>query len=99
MGKDLDLNGGVGADIADLFLAQFPAEDHPLETPGSQKLHTGQGVDGHLGGAVQGDMGGDLLAKLHHTQILDDEGIHTGQGSLADQFRSFPAFPVRHQSI
>ena len=64
----LDLNGGVGGDIADLLPAQLTAQHHTAPTHSGAKLHAGQIVDGHLGGSVDGNVGSDLLTQLHHTQ-------------------------------
>ena len=99
MDKDLDFNGGIGADIADLLPAQLPAEHHPLQAHGGAKLDTGQGVNGHLGGAVNRNLGGNLAAKLHHPQILDDKGIDIVLGGMADQLRHLLHLPVCHQGV
>ena len=79
--------------------ASTPAEDDTLHTHGGAHLDAGQGVDGHLGGTVDGDMGGNLAAQLHHAQILDDESIHTAQSGMADQLGQFIHFPVRNQGV
>ena len=97
--EDLDLNGRMLADIANLLPAQFPAEHHPAQTPGRAQQHAGQGVNGHLGGAVQRNGRGDPAAKLHHAQILDDKGIHAAFGCGFDQFDALRDFLIRHQRI
>ena len=56
-------------------------------------------MDRHLGAAVDGDVGGDLAAQLHHAQILDDEGVHIVLGGVADQLGKLGHFPVRDQGI
>ena len=99
VGKDLDLDGGIFADVADLLPAQLPAQHHTGASGGGAEQHTGQAVDGHLGGTVDGHPGGDLPAQLHHAQILDDEGIHTGGGRLADQVAAIIHLPVGNQGI
>ena len=99
MGKNLNFNGGVGADVADLLPAQFPAQHHPAHAPGGAEHHPGQGVDRHLGGAVEGHMGGDLTAQLHHAQILDDEGIHAAAGGVADGLTQLGDLLVGDQGI
>ena len=97
--EDLDLDGGIGADVLDLLPVQLPAQDHPAHAHGGTQLDTCQIVNGHLGGAVEGHMGGDLAAQLHNAQVLDDEGIHTGGGRMADQITEFFGFPVGNQGI
>ena len=66
MTEDFDLNGGIGADIADLLPAQFPAQDNTGETPGSTQPHTGKGVNGHLGRTVNGHRRRDFTAQTDH---------------------------------
>ena len=56
-------------------------------------------MDGHLGGAVDADPGGDLTAQLGHPQILDDEGIDAHPGGLGDEVGYFLIFPVGDQGI
>ena len=56
-------------------------------------------MDGHLGGAVDGNLGSDLFAKLDDAQILDDEGVHARTGGLADQLRSSIHLPVGDQGV
>ena len=64
VGKDLDLDGGIFADKADLLPAQLPAEHHPGAAHARAQEHAGQTMDGHLGGAVDGDVGGDLPSVI-----------------------------------
>ena len=59
----------------------------------------GQIVNGHLGGAVDGNMGRDLLTQAHHVQILHDKCVHAGHCRVADQFCQFLTFSVRHQRV
>ena len=44
-------------------------------------------------------MGGDLAAKLHHSQILNDKGIDIVLGSMADGLCHVAHFPIRNQGI
>ena len=97
--EDLDLDGRMGADIADLLPVQLPAQDHPLDAHGGAHLDTCQIVDRHLGGAVDRHMGGDLAAQLHHPPVLDDEGIHPGGGRRPDQVAQLLHLLVRNQGI
>ena len=99
MAEDLDLDGGMGADVADLLPVQLPAEDHPLDAHGGAHLDPCQIVDRHLGRAVDRHMGGDLAAQLHHAPVLDDEGIHPGAGRRPDQVAQLLHLFVRNQGI
>ena len=99
MGKDFDFDGGMGTDVADLLPAQFTAQDHPLQAHGSAQLHAGQTVNSHLGRAVDGDVRSDLAAQLHHTQVLDNEGVHAAGSRMADHFRHLGDFLVGDQGI
>ena len=56
-------------------------------------------MDSHLGGAVDGDVGGDLTAQLHHAQILNDKGVDVILGGVADGLRRFLHFPVGNQGV
>ena len=97
--EDFNLDGGVRADVADFLPAQLPAENHPLQAHGGAQLHPRQGVDGHLSGAMDGNMGGNLAAQLHHAQILHDKSVDVILGGVADQLRGLLHFPVGHQGV
>ena len=47
----------------DLIPVQLPGEHHTAQAHGRRLTHAFQVVDGHLGGGVQGNEGGDLAAK------------------------------------
>ena len=74
--KGLDLNGGVGADIFDLVPAQLPGQHRPGHAQVGALLHPVQGVNGHLGGAVEMQVGGHLAQHPGHAQILNDDRVH-----------------------
>ena len=99
MAEDLNLYGGILADVADLLPAQLPAEHHPLHAHGGAQLHAGQGVDGHLRGAVHRHLRRDLAAQLRHPQILHDIGIHSRFGGFADQLGHGFELPVGDQGV
>ena len=99
MDEHLNFNGGIGTDVLNFLPAQLPAEDHPLQSHGGAKLHPGQGMDGHLGGTVDGDMGRDLAAQLYHAQILDDKRVNIILGSMTDQLRRLLHLPVGDQGV
>ena len=97
--KYFNFNGGVGADIADLLPVQLPAEHHTFDTHGGAHLHTGKGVDGHLRGAVDGNVGGDLTAQLHDAKVLNNECVHIAGSSVADHLRQGIDLLVGNQGI
>ena len=99
VGKYFNLNGRILADIADLFLIQFPAKHHPAHTPGCAQQHTGQGVHRHLGRSVQRHGRGNPPAQLNHAQILHDKCIHTGLSSSLDQLDAILGLPIGHQGV
>ena len=99
MAENLNFNRGIFADVGDFLPVQFPAQHHPGHAHGGAQLDTGQRVDRHLGGAVNGYMGGDLAAQLHHAPVLDDKGIHPRLGGGADEIPHLLQLPVRHQGI
>jgi hypothetical protein len=99
MSKDFNFDRGIAADIADFLHAQFPAQNHTGQSPGSAKQHAGQRVHGHLGRTVDGNLRRDLTAHLYNAQILNNEGIYTAGGSVTDQVSQFGHFLVRDQCI
>ena len=99
MSEYFDFNGGIGADIANFLPAQFPAQHHTGEAPGSTQPHAGKTVDGHLGRAVDGNTGRDFPAQPDNAQILDDEGIHTALGGLLDQGNHIVGLFVGNQGV
>ena len=56
MAEYLDLDGGVLADIGDLVPVQLPGQHHPADAQVSALLYPVQRVDGHLGGAMEGQV-------------------------------------------
>ena len=99
VGENLNFDGGVCADVPNFLPAQLPAEHHPLHAHGGAQLHPGQGMDGHLGGAVDRNVGRNLAAQLHDTQVLDDKGIDIVLGGVADELRRLLHFPVGDQGV
>ena len=99
MAENFNFNGRICADVADFLPVQLPAQHHPLHPQGSAQLHSSQGMDGHLGGAVDGDIGGNLAAQLRHAQILDNESIHPCLGGFSDQVGNSFEFPVSDQGV
>ena len=94
-----NLNGGVGANIANLLPTQFPAQNHTGKAPGSAHAHTGKAVDGHLSRTMDRHRGRNLPAQPDNAQILHDKGIHTALGGMADQRDHIIGFLVGDQGV
>ena len=82
--EHLHLDGAVFGDVFNLGKAQLPGQNHPGEAQLSQLQRTLQRVHAHLGGAVDGQVGGHAAGKSRHRQILQNHrvrpgGAHVGQ--------------------
>ena len=99
MGKGLDLNGRVLADVADLIPAQFPGEDRPGKAQLGALLHAVQTVYGHLSGGVQGELRRPLVEHPGHAQVLDDDGVHPHLVDLPGHLGGGGQFPVGEQGV
>ena len=97
--EHLDLHRGVLADVGDLVPAQLPAQHHPGEAQVGAGLHPVQGVDGHLGGGVEGQVGGDLPEHPGHPQVLDDDGVHPDPAGVGGLFGGPGQLPVGEQGV
>ena len=99
VGENFNFNGGVGADVADFLPAQLPAQHHSGHSPGRAEQHAGEGMDGHLSGAVDCHLGCNLAAQPHHAQILDDESVHAAHRRMTNQTAELFSLPVGNQGI
>ena len=52
-----------------------------------------------MGRAVDGNVGGNLLAKFYNAQILHDKGIHTAAGGMTNQRRCRLHLLIGHQGV
>ena len=84
MHKDLDLHGRGGGDLFDLGDGEFACEHHPLHAQAGGPGAALRGGDGHLRGAVDGELGRKLTHEAYHAGILDDDRIDAGVGHHAD---------------
>ena len=99
VGKGLDLNGRVLADVADLIPAQFPGEDRPGKAQFGALLHAVQAVHGHLSGGVQGELRSHLVEHPGHAQILDNDGVHPHLVDLPGHLGGGGQLPVGEQGV
>ena len=65
--KDLDLNGGVGADV--------PGKHHPGKAQPVCLQNAADIVDGHLGGGMDGHIRRQRADHPGHAKILHDQGV------------------------
>ena len=99
MAEDLDLNGGMLADVGDLVPAQLPAQHHPGHPQVGAQLHPVQGVDGHLGGAVDGQVGHRLAEHPGHPQVLDDHPVDSDVAGVGGHLGGGGQLPVGEQGV
>ena len=99
VGEDLDLDGAVAADIGHVLPAHLTAEDHAAHPQLRRRLHPRQGVDGHLGAAVEGQVRHDLPGQGRQAPVLDDDGVHPRPAGLPEQVPGGGQLPVRHQGV
>ena len=99
VGEHLDLDGGVLADVFDLIPAQLPGEDRPGHAQVGHHLHTVQIVDGHLGGGVDGQVGGYLPHHPQHPHVLHQHRVGPQGGGLGGKLRRLGQLPVGEQGI
>ena len=97
--EDLQLQGGGGPDGGDLLPGELPGQDHPgkAQLPGGADAL--RGVDGHLGGGVEGHGGGQGLNGGGHAPVLDDEGVHPGVAGGADAVLQGGELPVEGDDV
>ena len=99
MAENFDLNGGVLTDVGDLVPAQLPGQHHPGHPQVGALLDPVQGVDGHLGGAVDGQVGRRLPQHPYHAQVLDDDGVHTDVAGVGGHLGGAGQLPVGEQGV
>ena len=99
MGKDLDGDGALLADGADILPAQLPGEDRTAQAQLRRRLHPRQGVDGHLGTAVEGQVRGSRPGQGRQPPVLDDDGVHAAPACKEELFPGGVHLPVRDQGV
>ena len=99
MAEDLNLNGGVLADVGDLVPGQLTGEHHTGHAQVGAQLDAVQVVDGHLGGGVDGQVGGCLTQHPQHAQVLDQHRVHADLSGLGGQPGALGHLPVSEQGV
>ena len=97
--EGLDLDGRVETDVLDGVPGKLPGEDHPGHAQLGAAAHAVQGVDGELGGAVDGQAGGGLPEHPQNAQVLDEDGVHAHLGGLGGHLGGGGELPVSDQGV
>ena len=84
MDEALGLNAAVPGDVLHLRQAQLPGQHHPGEAQLFQFQSALQGVHAHLGGAMAGQLGGDLPDQGRYRQVLTDDRVCPAGGHCPD---------------
>ena len=99
VGEDLDLDGAVLADIGDIPPAQLPAQHHAGHAQIGGGLHPVQGVDGHLGAAVEGQVRDDPPGQGRQAPVLDNDAVHAAAAGPAQILLRSGQLPVPQQGV
>ena len=99
MAEDLDLDGRAVTDVFDLTGGQFPGEDGPFEAQVGAGFYPVERVDGHLGGGVEGQVGGGLPHRPEDPRVLDENGVSPQFAGPAGQLGSGGQFPVGEEGV
>ena len=73
--EDLNLDGGVRADVGDLVPVELPRETDALQAHRGAHLHALQAVNAHLRAAVKLKTRQGTPQDLDHAEILNDQGV------------------------
>ena len=92
--EHLDLNGGALADIRDVPAGQLPGQHRPGHAQPGGLLHPVQGVEGHLGGGVQRQVGGALAQRAHQPHVLHQHRVRPQLGRLDGAVHRLGHLPV-----
>ena len=74
--KALQLDGAGLVDLLNLPQGHLPGEHGPLRPQVPQQLHPRRGVEAHLGGGVQGQLGRPLPQQREQPHVLHQHGVH-----------------------
>ena len=95
----LDLHWGTVAQIGDLISAQLSTDHHSGHPQVGGGFGAVQGVDGHLGAGVEGQVRRHLAAHPRHAQILYQQGIYAHLADLIHQLGGLGQFSVVEEGI
>ena len=97
--EDLDLDGRVFGDVADLFEIELPGEHGPRHAELGRGLDALEVVDGHLGAGVQRDVRQILADGGGETQILHEDRVRSGVTRELRGLERRLDLPVAHEGV
>ena len=98
-GFDLQFRRGLVADGGDVLQRQLTGQHHTLGAHVVGSAGCGPVGDAGLGGHVDLDVRGELLARFHHAEVRHDEGIHARSGGIFDGLRQTVCLLVGGQGV
>ena len=97
--KNFDFNGGALADEFNGVPGELPGEDHTGHAQVGHLLHSVQVVNRHLGGGVDGQVGGGLAQHAQYAQILHQHRVHPQGAGLGGALGGALHLPVGDQCV
>jgi len=76
---------GGGGEFGQFPQGKLPGKNSEVEALATGERDSLRGSEGHLGGGVELDLRADGLGKADEAEILNNEGIHGGGGSEAEE--------------
>ena len=99
VGKNLDLGGTAGADLAYLIAGQLAGQHHPLQSQRGGLVGSAQGEQAHLGAGVERYVRHDLTGQGQQTPVLHQYGVHAHITGLAQRLCRLFQLAVRQQGV
>jgi hypothetical protein len=74
----------VGLEAFEFAEGEFAGEDGLVDVEALGEFESLRGGDGHLGGRVEAEAGGDAFDKFGEAEVLDDDGVDAGVFEVAE---------------
>jgi hypothetical protein len=74
----------VGLEAFELAEGEFAGEDGLVDVEAFGEFESLRGGDGHLGGGVEAEAGGDAFDEFGEAEVLDDDGVDAGVFEVAE---------------
>ena len=74
----------VGLEAFELAEGEFAGENGLVDVEAFGEFESLRGSDGHLGGGVEAEAGGDLFDEFGEAEVLDDDGVDAGVFEVAE---------------
>ena len=97
--EHFDLNGGMGADVADLIPGKLPGQHRPGAAQIRRPLHAVQIHNAHLGAGVDGQIRSRPAHQIQYAQILHQHRVRPCVGGKAHLLRRAGQLRVREQRV